>query len=131
MNLLMKAIREKFEFPSSVGVLDLYQLSNLPLTSERGASLDQVARNLSKRIKESESESFVETATPSNVRDQESLEIVKEFIRLKKEEREEAAKKREKATLKAKLHEILEQKREQSLMNSSEEDILKKLEELG
>lgn len=60
MDLLLKASRKKYRFPSSRGPLLLEQLWDLPLQSKSGFSLDNVAQTLDEQLQTAGRTSFVD-----------------------------------------------------------------------
>lgn len=86
------------------GVIMVEDLFYLPLESERGLSLDLIAKGINRELKEATEESFVKPVTKGTSLLELKLELVKHVIKVKQEEeksRKEAAKikaKREKLT---------------------------------
>ncbi len=130
-NLFEKAARGKYRFKSSKGLLTVEQLWDLNLTgSPNQVSLNQIAIDLNKEIKETQEESFVVTKSQVNQKLLDMFEIVKYIIQVlvkEKEDRENSAKV---AQERQKLVEILARKQEDKLQDLSEEDIIKRLNEL-
>ena len=82
-----KASRLKLRFNTPVGLLGVEDLWDLPLTSKAAfaTNLDDLARDLSKRVAETE-ESFV----PKDVKTNLSFDIIKHIIKTRLEEALEA-----------------------------------------
>lgn len=129
-NLFETASREKYRFPSNVGMLNLEQVWDLKLIntgvshSANRTDLDTVARTINKQLMELKEESFVKTG-PNSVRTllENQLEIVKRIITVKQAE-EAAAKKRAADQVELKrLKEIKAAKKQESLLALSEEDV--------
>lgn len=130
-NIFEVASRKQFRFPSAIGALTTEQLWDLPLTSTRAASLDNVAKAVNADLKSVSDESFV--ATRPNPRKGEleiMLEVVKHIIAVKIADRDKAEAAANRAEQRRKLAEALVQKRDAALANLSEEEILAKLNEL-
>lgn len=85
-----QASRIKLRFDTAVGVLNVEDLWDLPLTSSRGISLDDIARSAHRQIKGAETESFVVKTTSANATLQLSFDIVKHIIDVKLAEKEAA-----------------------------------------
>lgn len=81
MNLFEIATREKFRFASIKGELTVEQLWDVSLTSKTGFDLDTIACTVNQELKETDTESFVQT-TVSSKREllQQKLDIVKHII---------------------------------------------------
>jgi len=125
-----KATRAKLRFETSKGALSVEDLWDLPLSARDGFDLDSVAKAASKKLKETQEESFVKPATVSNTEHELKLEIVKFIISVKlkeKTEREEAATKSE---TKKKLMEVLARKQDAALESLSAEEIEAKINSL-
>ena len=76
-----QATRNKVRFESSQGLLTVEDLWDIPLTSARGrANLDDIARGLYRKIKETETESFVIKAPKADELTQLKFELVKHVI---------------------------------------------------
>lgn len=130
-NLLFTALRKKFRFQSSTGLLTTEDLWDLPLTSTRGANLDDVAKTLYKQLKEaSDITSFVSPASSKDNDLQSKFEIVKDVIRVKVEERDLAKQAKERSEKKQRLMEIINKKQEAELENKSVEELKGLLESL-
>lgn len=130
-NALVTALREHYRFPSCRGELVLEQLWDMPLTSTRGFSLDDTARELAKDIREKGEESFVRTTANRGVALlKNKLEIVKYVIEVKISENEAQRAKLEKQEKRAKLLDALRSKEDQEISASSKEDLLRQLAEL-
>lgn len=132
LNIFERAARCKLRFVTSVGILMTEDIFHLPLILPNNrASLDSVARQISKELKEYGEESFVEVSPNlPKIELELKLEIVKHVIEVKKAQiaaNEDLAKKAEK---KHKLMEILAKKQDANLEGMSEEQILKELEAL-
>lgn len=89
-NLYLSAIRTKLRFASAKGLLSVEDLFDLPLTSEKGTSLNGIAQSVNRELRASGEESFVSSAkkTPSDVQNQLRLDILKDVIATKERENE-------------------------------------------
>ncbi|NIQ06903.1 MAG: hypothetical protein GWO20_14595 [Candidatus Korarchaeota archaeon] len=122
-----KATKMKLRFDTKVGKISTEDLWDLPLISQRGVSLDSIAKAVNAEVKASEEESFVERASNANTLAVFKLEIVKRVIAVKQEEAEtklNAAKERER---KARIRELIATKEDESLAELSVEDLKKLL----
>ena len=125
-----KASRMKLRFNTPVGMISVEDLWDLPLISKAGhTNLDDLARDLSKRVAETE-ESFVEKPAPKDVKTNLGFEIVKHIIGIRLEERDKAKAALAKKVKKAKILEILASKEDNAMQDMSEDDLKKMLEEL-
>lgn len=125
-----KASRQKLRFESTKGVLSVEDLWDLPLTSQTGkANLDEIARQLYKKVKESTEISFVKP-TAEDSESQQKLEIVKHIIDVRLREAEAASQARIKAETKQKILEIMDRKKDEALSNASLEELQVRLNSL-
>lgn len=132
-NVFEIASRKKFRFETPLGQLVTEQLWDLSLTSERAdaVTLDNVAKDLHRKLRAAEEESFVKPAQSSaNEELSAKLEVVKHVIAVKLAEQEAAKVAREKAARRQRILEILAEKEEDALKSKSREDLLKELEAL-
>lgn len=120
-----KAAKLKLRFTTQKGLLTTEDLFDLSLPS-----LDRVAKEVNRILKESDEESFIST-TRKDTTNALRLEILKYVIKEKMEAKEAAKVKGVKAAQKAELEELLTAKKREGLSNLSEEEIQKKLDELG
>lgn len=126
-----KATRQKYRFGTAQGVLTVEDLWDLPLTSARGASLDNIARALSKEVKATgENESFVEQTQKADDSLQTKFEIVKHIIKVKLEDNAAARKAAENRATKEQLATIIARKQSAALEALSTEELLAKLNAL-
>lgn len=129
-----EAVRRKFRFESPKGLLTTEDLWDLPLISSRGVtvSLDDIAKNVNRQLKETSEESFVSPTNNSKAQLlQSKLDILKHIISVKLRERDEIAAASRRQSEKARLYELLEKKELQELEGLSKEDIQKKIAELA
>lgn len=123
------AVQSKLRFPSMRGDLTVEQLFDLPLKSNSGFDLDNVARTIHGDIKAIGEESFVEATTNSPRKRilESSLEIVKDIIKTKQEENAARLNKTKKAEERRKILDAMNAKKDQQLSEASLEDLEKKL----
>jgi hypothetical protein len=126
-----QASQLKLRFNTAVGPIAVEDLWDLPLTSKAASALnlDDLARDLSKRVAETE-ESFVEKPAPKDVKTNLRFEIVKHVIKIRLEERDKAKAALQKREKKAKILEILASKEDSTMQEMSEEDLRKMLDDL-
>jgi hypothetical protein len=131
-NMFENAARNKTRFDTSVGSISVEDLWDLPLASgNKSATLDNVARGISRELKAETEESFVVTSTNRKKKLLESkLEIVKHIIQVKLDEAETARNRIARNEEKKKLLEILAEKETQSLASMDVDDIRKRIAEL-
>lgn len=126
------ATRLKVRFETTKGMITVEDLWDIPLTSRTtGFSLDDIAKNLNKQVKESEEESFVVKKSTKNETLELKFEIIKYIIKKRLEEREAANNELAKATQKEKLLQLLNEKKDENLKNKSVEEIEQMLKELS
>jgi len=123
-----KATRLKLRFPSQKGFLTVEDLWDLPLTGK--VSLDNIAKQLNKEIKESSEESFVIKKTEKNNILELKFELVKYIIKVKLSEIETAEKAKVLKEKKQKIMELIQEKENESLKSKSLEDLQKMLDDL-
>ncbi len=119
-----KAARLRLRFDSSIGMLSVEELWDLPLTSKRnGVNLDDIARSLHRQLKNDDDVSFVDDERKSDATTQLKFDIVKHIIDVRLVERAaavEAEKNREK---KQKLLSILAEREDDTLRSLSVEEL--------
>ena len=127
--LFERASRLSLRFSTTRGVLGTEDLWALPLTSDRpnGSSLNDVAKSISRELKNYEEESFVGSAATAESKAREmlqlKLDIVKRIIAVKIAERDAAKAATEKRAMKTKLLEIRGRKTEAELEGKSLDEI--------
>ena len=123
------AIRSKVRFETTKGQLSTEDLWDIPMTSKLGFSLDDIAKGLYKRIKETEETSFVVKKSPKNKLLELKFEIVKYIIKTRLEEKEIAKNALAKAQQKEKILGLIADKEDEELKSKTKEDLLKMLED--
>ena len=132
VNIFEQASRESLRFNTSKGNISADDLWNLPLSSSTGKiNLDDIARSISAKIKESEVESFVNKSTTANTLEKLRLDVVKRVIEVKLEENEARKNEKETAARKQALLEALSNKKADSLTKMSEAELEAELKNLG
>ena len=130
MNIFENATRQALRFNSPVGALSTEDLWTLPLTASAARpNLDDIARELNRRLKETEDESFVST-TRKDSKLQLRFDVVKHIIDVKLAEQDAAKTLAANATRKQQLLELIEKKQLGELENKSIEDLRKQIEAL-
>lgn len=126
-----QASKIKLRFDSIRGALNVEDLWTLPLTSKNGMDLDTIAKQVNRKLKDSDDEeSFVVTSSGANTLDKLRLDILKHIIQVKLEEREKRAKAAEIKEKKQQILEIIERKQNAELESKDLADLNKMLEEL-
>ena len=124
MNIFENATRRKFGFTSVVGVLTVTELWDLPLTSARGANLNDVAKAINRDLKMQEEDTFVSTSVNTKrAVDEQKLELVKYIIAVKQQENAQRIESAEKAKRKEQLLTLLAKKKDEILENKTLEEI--------
>jgi hypothetical protein len=119
------ASKNKLRFVTPRGVLSTEDLWDLSLTS-----LDTVAKNLNKQLKDTE-ESFIEERSSGNKTLSLSFDIVKHIISSKLAEAKLAKDRAAKQARRAELISILHEKESESLRAKTRDELIKELEDLG
>ena len=126
-----EALKCGYRYESVRGLITTEDLFHVPLRNNNGFNLDEIAKNLSKKIKEESEESFVVPKTDKTSTLNKKLEIVKDVIKDKLDEEKARLEAAEKAEKKRKILELLAKKQEEKLGEKTEEELLKELEKLG
>jgi hypothetical protein len=124
-----KASKMKYRFTTRKGNLTTEDLWDLPLTSNSGVSLDDLAKALNKEIKENAEESFVLTKTTSNKDLETKFSIVKRVIEVRLEEIETRKTAAARKAKKEQLLQLIYDKENAALSNKSIDELRAMLEE--
>lgn len=123
--------RMKARFDSPQGQLTVEDLWDIPLTSSKNkANLDDIARALSRQVRESETESFVTKPPKANKAAILKLEAIKHIINVRLAEQEAAALIRANKEKKHQIMEIIARKETEHLASQSIDDLHKMVESL-
>ena len=124
-NLFEKASKMKLRFSTTKGVLSTEDLWDLSLES-----LDKIAKNLYKQIKESEEISFISEKSSEDTLASMKLEIVKFVITFKMDEAKEMKLRAEKLALKKRIADEIAKKKDNKISEMSIEELEKVYNEL-
>ena len=124
-----QASRLKFRFVTQKGTLTTEDLWDLPLSST-GVSLDSIAIELNKKIKDNSQESFVAKKTNINSILELKLDILKHIINCRQLAIEEENNAEDRKRKKEQILNILAEKEDDSLKNKSVSNLKKMLEDL-
>lgn len=124
-NLFEKASKMKLRFSTTKGVLSTEDLWDLSLES-----LDKIAKNLYKQIKESEEISFISEKSSEDTLASMKLEIVKFVITFKMDEAKEKKLRAEKLALKKRIADEIAKKKDNKISEMSIEELEKVYNEL-
>jgi hypothetical protein len=107
VNIFEQASRQKFRFesPRTAGRLTTEDLWELSLED-----LDEVAKNLNKRVKASAEESFIKKVNTGNKKLETQLEVVKSIINTKLEDQEKRKLAADRKAKRTQLIELIAQK---------------------
>lgn len=132
MNIFEKASRIKLRFGTSIGMLSVEDLWDLPLLSTTSKPcLDDIARDIYKRLKDdTENISFVRPPKEDNSNDVLAFELVKHIIEAKIAERDAAEQKQLKAAKKQRILAIMAEKEDESLKGASLDELKNMLSEI-
>lgn len=127
-----KATRMKLRFSTGKGNITVEDLWELPLAGNGGLSLDAIAKDVNRQIKDADDESFVEAPKPNPemIKNKLRLDIVKHIIKVKLEENDAAKKKAERKERKEKLLRAIAAKQDESLQQASLEELQAMVDEL-
>lgn len=119
-----KAIRLKLRFESSVGLLGVEDLWDLPLTSAKSrANLNDIAKAVNARLKAAGEEDFVAPARKGDDVLQLQLDILKHVIAEKQAEGVASAERIAKREQKARIMELIARKQDQALEGKPLEEL--------
>ena len=130
VSIFERAVRSRLRIETAVGNLSVEDVWDLPLTSARNISLDDVARQLHRQLKDAETESFVVKTSSADVRQQLAFDIVKHVIDVKLAEAEVAKTRAENREKKQKLLSLISEKQDASLSEKSVEELQAMVEAL-
>ncbi len=131
MNIFERAIRRKLRFSTNRGDLTTEQLFDLPLISNDSFDLDNVARDISRELRDINEGSFVNAKPdPRKTELELQLEIVKHAIESKQADIAAAEKRQATVEKRRRLVDALAAKEGEELAGKSREELLKELEEL-
>lgn len=122
--------RKSIRFPTVRGEVTVEDLWAMPLTSKSNFDLDNVAKTVNSKIRESEVDSFVK-ASKADPDDVLRLEVVKHIIGVKMDEAKTRADTAKTKRRREELMAALDAKNTQALAAMSAEDIQKELAKLG
>lgn len=130
--LFKEASKKKFRFETPKGNLLTEDLWDLPLITKNlsGTSLDNLAKEINRQLKESTEESFVTETTAINSILEAKLDIIKCVIKEKLEDAKARMNRVARKEKKEKILSIIADKEDVSLMNNSIDDLKKMLSEL-
>lgn len=130
-NLFEQAVRSKLRFDSPKGPLTVEDLYDLPLTSERGVSLDSVGREIQRVLRSLSEDSLVETRpNPAKKRLNLSLELIKHVIGVRQAENSEARSRVQNAAEAERIRNILKDRQDEALKAESVEALQARLNQL-
>ena len=125
INLFETASKQKLRFQTAKGLLNTEDLWDLSLTT-----LNDLAKSLSKQVKEAGEENFIEVKSSANEKLETMFEIVKHIIKVKLTERETLKVAKENAIKKAEILELIHQKKNESLASMPVEELERILADL-
>ena len=117
-----EAIRLKLRFETAKGALTVEDLYDLPLTLANRPNLNDIAKGLSRYLRENE-EDFVGTASKADTAAQLKFAIVKHVIAERIAENEAAKAAADRRETKARIMELIAKKQDESLQNKSLEEL--------
>lgn len=120
------ASKMKLRFATSKGNLSVEDLWDLNLVA-----LDKLAVAIDEELSKSPRKSFIAETTPENEVAKLKLDILKDIIKTKMEEKNKKDAEKQRLSEKNRLLEILARKEQANLENLSEEELRKRIAELG
>lgn len=135
-NMFENASRFGYRFETPVGNITCEDLWSLPLSSKSNANLDDIAKSISRNLKEEkETDEFSFVSTQSNSQKietlTEKLEIVKRVIECKMQENKQKRDAVNNAQLKNKLMSVLERKQDGALEDLSVDELRQRISEIS
>lgn len=121
--LFEKAVRLKLRFDTPKGALTIEDLWDLPLTSTRNANLDDIAKDLNRKLKDDGNHSFVAETTAADEVLQLKFNVVKHVIDVRLAENAAAKAATDKKLQKERILEIIARKQDEKLAGSSLEEL--------
>ena len=130
-SIFLAATRRKLRFPSAKGNLSIEQLWDIPLTSRGDFSVNSIAVAINREFKSLQDESFVDVS-PNPRRDELalSLEILKEVIRIRQEEAQQAQAAAARDSLRRQIQVAIADKEQEELTSGSLDELKARLREL-
>lgn len=131
MNMFEQATRMKLRFETNKGCVSVEDLWDLPLQRANGVSLDGVAIQVSRKLKEAEQESFVSKPSRDTSEDQLRLEILKHIITVKMSEQKAAQEAADKRQQRQNIDALIAKKQQDEMAGKSLEELMVMREELN
>lgn len=125
-----QATRQKLRFETPKGLLTVEDLWDLPLTSLRGANLNDVAKALNRELKAAADEDFVNRTVKADTTTQLAFDVAKHIIDVRLAENEAARSEADRKQKKERLLELIAQKQDASLAAKSVEELTQMVESL-
>ncbi len=125
MELFEIATKKKYRFPYK-GIITVEDLWDLNVTA-----LDQIFKNLNKRLKEMGEESLLKTKSTEETDIENMVEIVKHIVVVKEQEKTNRLAQKERDAKKQRIMSIISDKEDKALTELSTEELRKMLDELG
>lgn len=125
MELFEIATKKKYRFPYK-GIITVEDLWDLNVTA-----LDQIYKNLNKRLKEMGEESLLKTKSTEETDIENMVEIVKHIVVVKEQEKTNRLAQKERDAKKQRIMSIISDKEDKALTELSTEELRKMLDELG
>lgn len=127
-----QAMRLKVRFDTSKGLLSAEDLWDLPLTSARGVSLNEIAKGLNREIKSADDEDFVNKPADgtANAILKLKFDLVKHIIDARLAENEAARTAADWKEKKQRILQLIKQKQDEQLAGKSVEELLAMVESL-
>ncbi len=125
-----QAVRLKLRFATPQGLLTMEDLWDLPLTSARGANLNDIAKTLNRQLKAAADEDFVNPTAKPNDALKLSFDVVKHVIDVRLAENDAIRTAAERRDKKDRLLELIARKQDESLAAKSIEELTAMVESL-
>lgn len=125
-----KASRLKLRFNTTKGSIGIEDLWDLPLTSRSKVNLDDIAKGLSRELKQCEEESFVVQQSSANEILCLKFDLVKHIIGVRLEEAKAKESQAVNQAKKDKLSRLIEQKGDEALAGKSIEELIEMRDKL-
>ena len=130
--MFKKAARMKLRFSSIKGLLSVEDLFDLPLNTTRQGvvTLNGIALTIHKALKDEEEVSFVADTCNNDATMQLRMDIVKEVIKIKKDENSAKLIAKDKADKKKRLLELINSKQDEELAGKPLAELMKMVDDL-
>ena len=130
-NIFEAAARIKLRFATSVGNITVEDLWGLPLASKTKLNINDIAKGIAKKIRDSDEDNFVGVKSSDNEILELKLDIIKHVIKVRQDENATRKSAIDNKAKKEKILAVLAKRQDDALEGKSEEELLEELKVLG